>query len=212
MKKKIRLFIIDDQELFCESIIHSLEDFGVFIIKGHSGSGVDSIKKLRKCHPYVDIVLIEYKLPDIMGTELAGTLKKISRELKLVLLSGETGPALVDQVTRCGMHGLLSKKKSLNIFFRSIMDIHAGEFVIHYDSEKKPQARIHATDLNTRNFTRRELEIIQNIAKGKKTREIAQSLFISYKTVENHRANILQKSGASNMIELINFLIKKNYI
>lgn len=218
MKPKIKIYIIDDHVLLSESLTMLLEATGLFEIIGFAGTGKAALQALGSKVSAPDIVLIDYYLPDTYGTELIHPIISILPDCHIIVLTADPDPAISKNSFNKGAEAVITKNAPKEKLIHTIMRI-AGSRVIRpvfpaycaSQTEKTKSAEEVSPRLIIDYFTRREFEVIRLISKGKTSREIAQHLFISFKTVENHRNNILQKSGAKNMIELINYMIKQKH-
>lgn len=211
---KLSLFFIDDHVVFSESVSYLLESTGLFEVYGSAVTGKAGIATIKKLKSPVDIIIIDYYLPDVYGLDLIGLARALSPGSSVVILTMESDPYVAEKSLEAGASAVLRKDVSSEQLVNMLLEVYRKSGRVR--RKKKPRMEYvpetGVRQLHVNCFTRRERQVIDLVSKGKTTREIAELLFVSAKTIENHRNNILQKSGAKNMIELINYMIKKSQL
>ncbi len=208
---KIKIAITDDHPMVLEGLKTMLNDESCKVIGTYS-TGVELLNHIKNDAP--DILLLDINLPDINGMELCKKLKKRTPEIKIIALSNFEEVSFVKRMLQNGADGYLLKNTNKQTLLRAFHNVLSGKTYIQRELE-------HKMDYNTSNrpsnivavkLTRREKEVLKAIADELTTDEISEALFISSKTVETHRANIMSKLGAKNSVGMIKTAIENGLI
>lgn len=207
----IKITITDDHPLATQGITAMLKKRKDFKIIDIFHNAKDLMQGLEQQQP--DIILLDVMLPDKNGRDVAPELKATYPEIKIIALTSFDAPTIVSSMMRRGCSGFLLKDTDEATLIEAIDTVAAGgEFI-----EPKIQKRIMENMLNFKSehsdaappmLTLREKEILKLIAAEHTTQEIADKLFISFRTVENHRYSLLQKFGVKNSIGLVKIAIQ----
>jgi DNA-binding NarL/FixJ family response regulator len=218
MGEKIRVLLVDDHAILrdgIESILSMVEDIEVV---GGCSSGEEAINTLADYRPHV--ILMDILMKGMTGLEATRWIKEQDSTIKIIIISSEIKKEFVSNGIKAGIDGYVPKdvdKLTLVEAIRSVMQhkkyfnptVTNLVFEDFYNVEKGVQKKERKI---TKGLTTRENEVFELIASGKSNQEVADELFISIKTVETHKANILDKLGLRNMTELIKYAIKNNII
>lgn len=201
MNKKINLAIIDDHPIVIEGFCLLLADSNKFNIavsfnKGLEFLDYDSINE-------IDIVLLDVFLPDINGIDLCKIIKQKYPEIIVLGMSSQSERSLVMQFIQNGANGYLLKSAPLKEFYDCLEKAIAGEIVFSIVVKEIISKPDIADFKKLPSLTKREKEILKLISEGKSTKEIAEILFLSFLTVQNHRKNILNKLEVKNVAQLL---------
>lgn len=204
---KISILIADDHTLVRETWSFILNTDPRFTVVAESGSGEEAVELAKKLRP--QIVIMDINLPGINGIEATQQIRKYSPGTKVLGVSLHTQPTYARKMMQKGAMGYVTKNSSREEMFKAIMEIQNGKKYICDEiknilseqviSGDDPQAGLNA-------LSQREIEIIAYIKKGHSSKEIADALNISVKTVEVHRYNILKKLNLKNAAALVNFI------
>jgi two-component system invasion response regulator UvrY len=205
--EKISILIADDHTLVRETWSFILNTDARFSVIAESGSGEEAIELAKKLRP--NIVIMDINLPGMNGIEATQQIRKYSPGTKILGVSLHTQPTYARKMIQKGAMGYVTKNSSREEMFKAIMEIQAGKKYICDEiknilSEQVISGEDQNTGLNS--LSQREIEIISYIKKGFSSKEIADSLSISVKTVEVHRYNILKKLNLKNAAALVNFI------
>jgi two-component system invasion response regulator UvrY len=205
--KKITILIVDDHTLIRETWSFILNTDPRFSVIAESGTGEEAVELSKKLRP--EIVIMDINLPGINGIEATAQIRKFSPASRILGVSLHTQPTYARKMIQKGAMGYVTKNSSREEMFKAIIEIHNGkkyicdeiknilsEQVINGDD---PQAGLNS-------LSQREIEVISFIKKGNSSKEIADVLQISVKTVEVHRYNILKKLNLKNAAGLVNFV------
>ncbi len=204
---KITILIADDHTLVRETWSFILNTDPRFTVVAESGSGEEAVEMARKLRP--NIVIMDINLPGINGIEATQQIRKFSPGSRILGVSLHTQPTYARKMMQKGAMGYVTKNSSREEMFKAILEIHAGKKYICDEiknilSEQVISGDDPQTGLNS--LSQREIEIISYIKKGNSSKEIADQLNISVKTVEVHRYNILKKLNLKNAAALVNFI------
>jgi DNA-binding NarL/FixJ family response regulator len=216
--KPIKIFIVDDHKLIVDGIVSMLNARPDFEVVGWVSSGEEAINSVDTLKP--DVVLMDIMLKKMTGLEACRWIKERNREIKVLILSMEVKKEFLSIGIQCGINGYLHKDIDKNTLFEAIETVHSGReyftdaltkvvFEDFYNHAKlKNVTKIRLPD----DLTQREYEVLGYVASGKSTREIADALFVSVKTIETHKAHILDKLGLRNSAELTKYAIKNGIV
>ena len=205
--EKITILIADDHTLVRETWSFILNTDERFTVIAESGNGEEAVELAKQFRP--DIVIMDINLPGINGIEATQQIRKFSPASRILGVSLHTQPTYARKMIQKGAMGYVTKNSSREEMFKAIMEIQAGrryicEEIKNILSEQVINGEEPQSGLNA--LSQREIEIINFIKKGFSSKEIAESLEISVKTVEVHRYNILKKLNLKNSAALVNFI------
>jgi DNA-binding NarL/FixJ family response regulator len=210
-----RIVLADDHVMFRQGIKNILEGAEDLEVVGEAGDGLDLLKILKKVIP--DMVILDISMPNLRGLEATREIKMISPDVKVLILTMHKDKEYVFYAISAGAEGYLLKEDADTELFAAVEKIRQGG---HYISPLLSSDLIHeliqashkgqATS-PTEPLTVREREVLKLIAEGISNKEIADLLFISIRTVEHHRANIMRKLNIKQTANLIKYAISKGY-
>jgi two-component system invasion response regulator UvrY len=205
--EKITILIADDHTLVRETWSFILNTDPRFSVVAESGSGEEAVELANKLRPH--IVIMDINLPGMNGIEATQLIRKYSPGSKVLGVSLHTQPTYARKMIQKGAMGYVTKNSSREEMFKALMEIYNGRKYICDEiknilSEQVISGEDAQTGLNA--LSQREIEIIAYIKKGFSSKEIADALHISVKTVEVHRYNILKKLNLKNAAALVNFI------
>jgi DNA-binding NarL/FixJ family response regulator len=210
----IRILITDDHQLFREGIANLLAASPQIEIVGQAENGQEAIDKARKLKP--DIVMMDLSLPVINGVDATRILHQELPETKVLVLSMHADKNYIKEALEAGAFGYLFKDCTYDQLIEAIYTVSQGK---KYLSDKITEVLIQdylnkeeETFDNDHDISERESEILKLIAEGKSTREIADVLFISVKTVGTHKQHLLGKLNIKSTAGLIKYAIKKGIV
>ena len=205
--QKITILITDDHTLIRESWAMLFNSDPRFEVVGLCGSGEDAIELAKNLRP--NIAIMDINLPGINGFETTSQIRKFSPGTKVLGVSLHTQPAYARKMIQVGAMGYVTKNSSQDEMIKAIIEIHNNRKYICDEiktilSDQALGGEEQPSGLNS--LSRRELDIIGYLKKGYSSREIADDINISVKTVEVHRYNILRKLNMRNVAALVNFI------
>ncbi len=207
MSKKINIAIIDDHPIVIEGFSILLADSNTFKVVASFNKGLEILE--YKSINEIDILLLDVFLPDINGIDLCKIIKQKFPEIIILGMSSQSERSLVMQFIQNGANGYLLKSAPLSEFYSCIEKAINGEIVFSNEVKEIISKPDNSDFKKLPSLTKREKEILTLISQGKSTKEMAENLFLSFLTVQNHRKNILNKLEVKNVVQLLN-VAKKN--
>ena len=225
VQENIRIGLVEDQFLFrkgMKAILESWPDFNVVLEAAEGHSVINLLDKIKPSLPHV--LLVDLSLPPtpqgkvFSGLEVTKAVRSEYTEIKIIILSVHDDDNFIAELILNGAHGYLVKDSDPHEVREAILAVHHhGSYINKRSLAALQKANTSSTkekpvlDGNVQ-LTKREIEILQLVCKEHTTEEIAEKLFISVKTVNGHRNNLLQKTGCRNVAGLFNFAIKHKLI
>ncbi|MES2689820.1 MAG: response regulator transcription factor [Bacteroidota bacterium] len=216
----IQVGLVEDQILFRKGIKAILSAWPEINVMFESSDGYSVISKLKESMPVPDVMLVDLSLPaegtkEYSGLDLTEALRVSFPGIKIIILSVHDDAHFVSKLIKSGAHGYLAKDCNPQEVYQAILDVHkTGAHInkktldaIQNDFSKKNTARKLNLRFNGVQLTKREEEILNLICMQKTTEEIAEELFISPRTVNGHRNNLLQKTNSRNVAGLVAFAL-----
>lgn len=213
----IKIAIADDHKLFRQGLGQILARNDNYSVVLEAASGEELLEEISGAVP--DVVLLDLFMKGMDGKEVAGLLLKQHPKVKIIILSMNYSPEHILQLMRVGVHGYLPKDIDQGILSEAIEQVMTKGYYINDDIAQVMRQGLQAGDIKpvrskvaipslNIGLTDREMEVLTLICKGYNTAKIAEELFISYRTVEGHRKNLLEKTGAGNSVSLAIFAVK----
>lgn len=215
--EEINVFVVDDHQIFLDGIVSLLYDEPNIKIVGTAHNGKEAIDRIKSTR--VDVVLMDINMPEMDGIEATKQLKKIKPDIKILMLTMHSEARFIKECLEIGAKGYVMKNISKDDLLKAIETVNQDKSYLDQDSQEKLISAISNTDDDDRNYdelaaqiTQRELEILQLIALGLTSQDIANKLFISKNTVETHRKNMLAKLNVNNTAALLKIAYKKGLV
>jgi len=205
--EKITIMLVDDHKLIRDSWAFILNSDSRFKVVGESGNADDAMRIVRNEKP--QIVLMDINMTPVNGFEATKLVRKYSPTTKIIGITMHTMPTYAKRMMQLGAMGYVTKNSSKEELMRAILEVNGGRkyicdevknILVHQELEDEHDH----PDLNV--LSSREIDIVQLIKEGLPSKEIADRLEISLKTVEVHRYNILKKLNLRNTAALVNFI------
>ncbi len=213
---KTNILVVDDHSLVREGIITMLSIYDDFEIIGDAESGEKALEKIEEQKP--DVILLDINMPGMNGIETAKKVLTDYEGIKIIILSMEVTQDHISEAIKAGVAGYLAKDTKKEVLAEAIRKVMEGEqyfgdkiseviFKGFYKQSKGEQVAKENKDLS-----KREVEVLRQIASGLSNREIADKLFISIRTVDAHRNHIMQKLSMKSTAQLVKYAIKEKII
>ena len=215
LKSEIDILIVDDHDIFRQGLRFVLTQVAGYKVVGEASDGKEFLETLKGMKP--DIVLMDISMPELDGIEASTLAINENPSLKIICLSSHGDEIYYYKMIKAGVLGFLPKKAGKDELEDAIDKVIHG---MYYFPEKilrniifkvgntgEESLKRHEVEL-----TKREKEILLLICQGYSNNEIGETLFISPKTVDNHRSNLLSKTGTRNAANLVMFAIKNKLI
>ncbi|MFZ9687820.1 MAG: response regulator [Chitinophagaceae bacterium] len=206
MTKKIRIIIADDHLLIAETwatLINLDPEFEVVKVYDNTKTMIDEITDVRP-----DVAILDININPFSGIEATTMIKKLAPGAKIIGVSMHNQPSFAKKMIRNGAMGYVTKNSSKLEMYDAIRSVMKGEKYICAEIQRNitNQLLVEEEDNKLSKLTEREIEIIRLIKNGSTNKEIAETLFLSPRTVETHRARILKKLGLKNSLSLVKYI------
>jgi len=215
--KTVRILIVDDHDLMRRGIKALLQSHAGWEVVGEAHTGREAVTKAEELKP--DVVILDISMPDLNGIEAARRIRKSSPNTEVLILSVHYSDQLIRDILEAGVRGYIVKSDSDRDLVIAVETL----------ANHKPFFTPRATEVILSNFngtrpsndlpesvrdrlTSREREIVQLLAEGKSSKEVASSLGISVKTAETHRANIMRKLQLHTVTDLVRYAVRNQII
>lgn len=213
----LRVLVVDDHPMWREAVARDLAAAGYDVV-ATAGDGPEAVRRARATTP--DVVILDLHLPRLPGVEVARELVRHDRTVRILVLSASGEQEDVLEAVKAGATGYLVKSASREelvdavgrtavgdpVFTPGLAGLVLGEFRRIATDSRPPTARAGPA---VPRLTDRETEVLRMVAKGLSYKQIAERLFLSHRTVQNHVQNTLNKLQLHNRVELVRYAIEK---
>jgi DNA-binding NarL/FixJ family response regulator len=218
MTQKKTILIVDDHPLFREGLKSIIQRIARYEVVGEAGNGREACRMVKNLKP--DLVLVDLSLPDQGGIELTENILKISAKIRIMIVSMHSKVDYIVKAFQAGATGYVVKESASEKLLQGIDTVLKGDYFMDAHISQKVIRRLAGiqngevtiTDAAYGTLTPREQEVLTLVAEGFTTNKISEKLFISQKTVENHRSSIMRKLDLRNAIEVVRYAAKLGLI
>lgn len=210
-----RIAIADDHELFRKGIAELISGHDNYVVRFEAEDGLDLMQKLEN-YP-VDIVLLDIRMPNLDGIEVLKRMNSLRYPPAVIILSMFDDDQFVIRAFRDGVSGYLSKNIAPKLLYKCLETVVSGDvFLLPEQIELVKAAnslkRLRLPPFEGKSITKRELQVLTLLCDGFTNEEVGERLFLSKRTVENHRKNLLKKTGTKNTAQLVAWAFRKDLI
>jgi DNA-binding NarL/FixJ family response regulator len=218
MEHRKSVLIIDDHPLFREGLKAIIGRDRRFEVVGEAGKGREGLRLAKKLRP--DLALVDISLPDQNGIDLSREIRSLMPEVRIMIISMHSKIDYIAESFRAGATGYLVKESAAMGLIKGLEAVSRGEYFLDSSLSREvvekliefPPKEKSINDISYNSLTPREQEVMRLLAEGLSRKEIAEKLFISPKTVENHRTNIMNKLDLHNSMDLVRFAARLGLI
>jgi len=210
-----RIVLAEDHILVREGIKKIIEDVADLKVVGEVGDGLELLEFLKKLP--VNMVILDISMPNLPGIEATKEIRKSYPEVKVLILTMHKKREYLNDALAAGVDGYLLKEDAAKELLSAIQRIRQGEIYVSplLSAElatlyAQTRGRLPAAS-SEETLTPREIEIIKLIAEGKSSKEIAVLLFLSFRTIQNHRTKIMRKLNLKKNTDLVKYAIQMGY-
>ncbi len=207
----IRVLLADDHPLFRKGLRGVLEEVPDITVVAEAGNGADALAKTREHHP--DVIVLDLDMPDKDGIEVARAVRDEKLATHAVLLTAHRSEALVNRALDSGVSGYVLKDGALTEIVDCVRAVHAGrpwvsaQLATALLTRRERAEKLAGENSGLGSLTATERRVLTLVARGNTSRDIAEELFISVRTVEHHRANVALKLGLRGSNALVKFAV-----
>jgi len=203
----VRIVLVDDHLLVRAGIRALLESIPGYQVTAECADGLQAIEEIERCRP--DVVLLDIAMPGLSGIEVTRLVRRSNPELRILILSSIDRREIVEQALEAGAHGYLLKDFILDELQQALLAVLAGQ---SFMSPKISELSNVGSVARGESLTVRQTQILRLVANGNTTKEIARELGISPKTVEFHRARLMQRIGVNDVTGLTRFAFQNGLL
>lgn len=208
-----RIVLAEDHALVREGIKKIIEAFADLQVVGEAADGLQLMESLKTLT--VDLVVLDISMPHLRGIEATREIKRKHPAVKVLILTMHKMKEYLNDAIAAGIDGYLLKEDAPKELLSAIERIRQGMIYVSpllSGELAELYAQNHRGLLGDEDFlSPREIQIIKMIAEGKSSREIAEDLFLSFRTIQNHRAKIMKKLNLNKNIDLVKYAIRKGF-
>lgn len=219
MQPPIRIILVDDEELFRKGILFLLEREKNIEVVFEASNGEQLIDYLKNSNDYPDIILMDLNIPFLNGVEATKIIHKEFPVIKIIALTSYNTKSFIANMINVGASSYLVKNATPQEMVYTVNEVYEKGFYYNDNVMQVIQENIlswdkvvHKSRFDSDFLTKREKEVLQLICQQDSTTEIAEKLFISPRTVEGHRNNLLLKTDSKNIAGLVVFAIQHKII
>ena len=218
MDSKKTILIVDDHPLFREGLKSILARHAEFEVVGEADNGKDGVKMAQKLKP--QLVIMDLSLPDQSGIDATRKIRNLLADTRVVMLSMYSKIDYITDAFRSGATGYVTKESAADRLVECLRAVSRGDYYLdsslsHQVAKNLMEAGEQAakiTDSGYGSLTPREQQIVRLLAEGLSTKDVAEKLYISPKTVENHRSNIMNKLDLHSTMDLVRYAARLGLI
>ncbi len=214
--QKIKIFIADDHNLVRQGIVTLLKNQVDFEVVGEASDGAQTVRLVKELNP--DIIIMDISMPTLNGLEATFRIKHDMPDAKVLILTQHESEEYILEIIKAGASGYILKSAVSEELVDGIFTLERGEKFFSPSVSKMMmenyinKVKGHNTLKDNFTLTHREKEVLQLIAEGNTNQQVAEKLFISARTVEFHRANIMHKLNLHDVAGLVKYAIQKGVI
>ena len=212
------ILIVDDHALFRAGLKAIIARETRYEVVGEAGTGREALQLVRNLKP--DLILMDMALPDRSGIELTQEIKTISTDIHIMFVSMHSKIDYIVKAFQAGATGYVVKESAPDKLLEGMDSVLHDEYFMDSSVSHKvikklvqlPENKAKIIDVSHETLTPREQEVMGLLAEGFSTKQIAEKLFISHRTVENHRSSIMRKLDLHSNLELVRYAAKHDLI
>jgi DNA-binding NarL/FixJ family response regulator len=209
---KIKVLLTDDHQIIIDGLKSLLKNSDEIVVAAEANNGREALRILELLS--IDVVLMDIDMPVLNGIETLKEIRKQFRNVKVIILSMHNEAGMIKSLMDIGANGYLLKSCSQDELIGAIKKVSTGQ---NYFSTDVTLALLNTSKTSTSEqknelLTDRETEILKLIAAGFSNKEIGDQLFISHRTVDTHRTNLMKKLDVNNIAGLISYAIRNGIV
>lgn len=205
------IVFVEDEILLLGLLSEYFAKSGQFVVKGAYNSGAQAVQAICVAPP--DLVVLDLQLPDMNGMTIVQQIfERLPKAPKIVVLSGSTNPLVVKQLLKFGVRGILQKGVSAAEVLSSCQRVLRGGICLELKEGDMLELSAAPFAESGPCLTSRETEILDLVARGRRSKEVAEVLGLSVRTVDKHRENLMRKLGVHDVSGLVRYAAMEGLI
>jgi two-component system response regulator DevR len=209
--RPITVVVIDDHMLVAESVAAILNCASVVGVVAVAGTCSDGVAQVLRHQP--DVLLLDQRLPDGLGTDLLPALKRSSPRTRVVLLTASDGEDVLRRALEGGCAGVVAKDRRAGVLLEAVRGAAEGKTVFTAEDLRRLLPRlVYPQSGREADLTRREHEVLTLLVEGQSTASIAEHLVISFSTARNHIQSVISKLGAHSKLEAVAIALREGIV
>jgi DNA-binding NarL/FixJ family response regulator len=207
----VRLLVADDHEVVRNGVRSLLEAQPGWQVMAEASNGREAVEQANRLKP--DVAVLDIGMPSLNGLEAARQILRNDPHIKIVILTMHESENLIREVLKVGARGYVSKADAIRDLVTAVKAVRRGlTFFTAKVGEVMLEGYLGKTGATDSRLTPRQREIIQLLAEGQSSKEIAVTLGLSVKTAETHRANIMRRLNCHSISEIVRYAVRNNII
>ncbi|PKP22081.1 MAG: DNA-binding response regulator [Bacteroidetes bacterium HGW-Bacteroidetes-21] len=213
MESTQKLLIVDDHQMFIDGIKSILRKQDAFQIVAEALNGYSALEILK--NQPIDIIISDISMPEMSGIELTKKVKELYPEIKILIVSMHNDPSIVSEILMAEAEGYILKNTGKKELIEALTKVanngtfYSNDVLTVMLQIVRPEKK---TLEETKQLSEREIEVLKLIVEEFSSEQIAEKLFISKRTVDTHRINILAKTNSKTLVGLIKYAVRNNLI
>ena len=208
--REVKIVLVDDHALFRNGLKGLISMREGYSVVGEAGDGSEFLEMLPTLE--ADVIFMDISMPNVGGEEATRKALALRPDLNIITLSMFGDEAYYTRMVEAGAKGFLLKDSAIEEVFEAIDAVVSGGDYFSQRLLSSMSGRLRGTEHPSAELSSREIEVLLSICRGLSNQEIADKLFISKRTVDAHRANILEKTGCKNTASLVVYAIKHHLV
>ncbi len=213
--KQHKILFVDDHQLIIDGLKGFISQIPSYQIIGEAHDGNEAIRLAKILEP--DLIFMDIEMPGMSGIQASQEIKKERPETKIIIVSMHQEKELIKKLISFQIDGYLLKTSSQQEVLEAAEKVLNGEKCFSDDVKQSLNNSVQASDesnelVQLSGLTEREIEILKCLAEGKTNKEVGETLFISHRTVDTHRTNLMKKLKVNNVAGLIRFAFKNGLV
>jgi len=215
--KTVRILVADDHEIARRGVISLLTGQPGWEVCAEASTGTEAVDKAKELKP--DVVVLDITMPEPNGFEACAIIRKAVPDARVLILTVHESAQAASEIIKAGAHGYVLKTDAGQDLIAAVRALSehkpyftskAAEMLLMHMRPEEPAGAEPAK--RTVDLTGRECQIVRLLVKGRRNKEVADTLFISLKTVEAHRASIMKKLGVNSVAEMVAYVIRNRVV
>jgi two-component system response regulator NreC len=205
-----RVLVADDHQIVLQGLKTILSREGLEVA-GEASNGSEAVSRAMDLQP--DLVVMDISMPVMTGIEAAAQIRRALPSAKVILLTVHTENRYILEALKSGIRGYVLKSRAASELIEAIHEILNGRIYLSPGiSQTVVEAYLQQNSEESESLTHRELQVLQLVAEGRTTKEIAAALGVSAKTADSHRSNIMHKLSMHTVAELVRYAIRRGLV